>query len=443
MISNYIKLAFRVLGRKKFFTFISLFGISFTLMILMVMVSFLQAQLGSDGPLKYKDRIAHLPILQMQKQFYDTIQVYDTAYVEGVMQVDSTEKEERRGRRINISEMSRSLLEDHLPKVDQAENFTIYSEGSEFNVYVNNSKVTVSTSYTDHNYWSLFPHEFIEGRPYNELEWQNEARVIVISTNMAEKFFGRDNGVIGEKIELDEKQFEVIGVVEGKVTMLDHTSAEAYIPYTNQSIGSRENFYNGPFAAAVMAEKGVSLQRLKDELIDLPNIMPINDPDRYNEIILTPHDLSEIFAVNILYDEDPSYSYNVIFSIIGSLLLLFIILPTLNLINLNVSRIMDRSSEIGVRKAFGANKADILMQFIFENIILTVIGGIIGLGLALIIINMINTSQVSEMISLTINWKFFGYSMLLCLFFGVLSGLLPAYKMSNLKIVKAIKQTQL
>jgi len=53
MLSNYIKLAWRVLGRKKFFTFISLFGISFTLGILMVILSFLQGELGTDAPLAH------------------------------------------------------------------------------------------------------------------------------------------------------------------------------------------------------------------------------------------------------------------------------------------------------------------------------------------------------------------------------------------------------
>ena len=66
---------------------------------------------------------------------------------------------------------------------------------------------------------------------------------------------------------------------------------------------------------------------------------------------------------------------------IGVFILLVMLLPTLNLININVTRIMERSSEIGVRKAFGASSRTLVYQFIVENIILTLIGGII-LGMA-------------------------------------------------------------
>ena len=58
------------------------------------------------------------------------------------------------------------------------------------------------------------------------------------------------------------------------------------------------------------------------------------------------------------------------------------LLPTVNLININVSRIMERASEIGVRKAFGASSRTLVGQFIVENLILTLVGGAVGFGLS-------------------------------------------------------------
>ena len=58
--------------------------------------------------------------------------------------------------------------------------------------------------------------------------------------------------------------------------------------------------------------------------------------------------------------------------------LLFITLPTMNLVSINLSRIMERASEIGVRKAFGASSRTLVGQFVMENVVLTVIGGAIG-----------------------------------------------------------------
>ena len=120
-----------------------------------------------------------------------------------------------------------------------------------------------------------------------------------------------------------------------------------------------------------------------------------------------------------------------------------IILPTLNLINLNVGRIMERSSEIGVRKAFGADQRTILIQFIIENIIQTFLGGIIGLGLAVLGIYLINDTRLMGDVVLKINYRFFSYSIIICLIFGLLSGLLPAYKMSKMHVVSALKQNKL
>ena len=63
-------------------------------------------------------------------------------------------------------------------------------------------------------------------------------------------------------------------------------------------------------------------------------------------------------------------------------MLLFMLLPTLNLVNINLSRILERSSEIGVRKAFGASSRTLVGQFVVENLVLTLIGAAVGLVLS-------------------------------------------------------------
>ena len=72
--------------------------------------------------------------------------------------------------------------------------------------------------------------------------------------------------------------------------------------------------------------------------------------------------------------------------------LMFMALPAINLVNLNVSRIMERASEIGVRKAFGASSRTLVVQFVVENLALTVIGGLIGFLLAGFVLRAINQS---------------------------------------------------
>jgi putative ABC transport system permease protein len=168
------------------------------------------------------------------------------------------------------------------------------------------------------------------------------------------------------------------------------------------------------------------------------------EPDNYNQLILMSSDFLGRYAYSIFPTNDnPDRSVRTMLLVFGGLLLLFILLPTLNLINLNVSRILERSAEIGVRKAFGAHSQNILLQLLFENVVLTFLGGFLGLVLALGALFLINDSNILPETVLRFNLAVFLYSLLICLLFGIISGLLPAWRMSKLQIANAIKQNQL
>ena len=128
--------------------------------------------------------------------------------------------------------------------------------------------------------------------------------------------------------------------------------------------------------------------------------------------------------------------------IVFVLMFLFMLLPTINLVNINVSRIRERASEIGIRKSFGASSMTLVGQFIVENIIITFIGGIISLILAIIVLSMINGSGFIPHVQLGLNFRIFTISFFVMMFFGLLSGVYPAFKMSRLKPVDALKGGQ-
>ncbi len=114
-------------------------------------------------------------------------------------------------------------------------------------------------------------------------------------------------------------------------------------------------------------------------------------------------------------------------------------MPAINLVNVNVSRIMESASEIGVRKAFGAPSKTLLWQFIVENIFITFIGGIFALILSFLTIKFINSSGWIAYADLTINFTVFAVSVLVALFLVFYRAYLPAFRMSKLKIVDALK----
>ena len=446
MISNYIKLAWRILGRKKFFTFISLFGISFTLGILMVALSFLQSELGKNAPLSNKDDLVYIPSLRLQKIHYDTIAIIDTITTNGVSVYDTTYDYNRRGSMQWNSEINNKLLEEHLSDLEHAEDRTIFNAGALHDVFVNGVKLTLETLYSDPNYWNIFDHKIIKGRSFDDSDMKNAAKVAVISDKTAKEYFGNIDSAVDNEMFIDGKNFLVIGMYKHTGKMASFVSPDIVIPYSNLNADNQPTYYHGYYEIMYKKKRNSSVDALKKSITHAGSLIPLDHPSKppgYNEIVLRPRTYNEMYASEIYYDDDASKSLNVMKWVLISLLLFFVLLPTLNLINLNISRILERSSEIGVRKAFGAHQSNIISQFIIENVVQTILGGILGLLIALAVINIINKGGYLGNAILQLNTKFFIYSFIVTLVFGVLSGLLPAYRMSKLHIVNALKENSL
>jgi len=442
MFANYIKLAFKVLARKKFFTFISLFGTSFTLMVLMLIAAYLETQFGSNPPISDNQRLIFTPFLSQLYYENDTIKKRDTIDQNGRFVIDSTIQVKRRDEpsSVSMSGFSRRLLEQHFSHIDGVEAATFMSPHSTFDVYRNNSKMTIRTALIDVQYWKVFDFVFTEGRPINDMEIKNNARVAVVTEKLAKHYFGEADHCLGKEIGMDEKNYRIVGVVKPPRPSGEYINSDAFIPYTVYPEKNDPDDYFGAYMAIYKIRDGQDIQAVKRRIEQTGNKLPVLRPDQFNAIESKATTYRENFAQELIYDEDGSRAWRKVLLIMGGFIALFVILPVLNLVNLNISRVMERSSEIGVRKAFGAHTGNILFQFVFENIVQTLLGGIIGLILAIIAIYFINTSLVLDNVKLTVNITFFITCFLIAILFGIFSGLLPAWKMSRLPIVNALKQ---
>lgn len=441
MFTNYFKLAIKVLGRHKFFTFISLFGISFTLMILMLVTAFLDNQLGSHEPMTKRDRMVFLSQVSMKKIETDTIMNIDSTIKNGVAVFDTAYDFSPNTASTSTSDAGFAFLNEYCRNVEGSETQAFFSPGSSFDIFIKNKKLTFIGIYADANLWKILDFTFLEGKPFGETEVKNQALSLVISKKAATEYFGESQSYLGKMVTLEGKNFKVIGVVK---TMQGPQgfNADVIMPYTNMNASEleNENGFQGRFQAIFLAKTKKDKKIIQAEMKKKATQITMPNPDDYNVLELNAWTFQEGYAKRLFYDEDATKSLKKVFWIIVSLLLLFVLLPTLNLINLNISRIMERSSEIGVRKAFGASSGNILVQFIFENVILTIIGGVIGFILAFFLIYTINSSQALGNVVLQFNGVVFIYSLLICLIFGVLSGIIPAYRMSKMQISEALKQ---
>jgi putative ABC transport system permease protein len=124
--------------------------------------------------------------------------------------------------------------------------------------------------------------------------------------------------------------------------------------------------------------------------------------------------------------------------IAAAIALLFMSLPAINMANLNIGRILERAPEIGLRKAAGASRRVLAGQFIFENVVLSALGGLIALALAPILLGLLNDSLFAYG-RLGLSGAVFAAAFGFVLVFGVLSGAYPAWRMAKLEPAVALR----
>ncbi|MGV3539393.1 MAG: ABC transporter permease [Rufibacter sp.] len=410
MLKNYLKIAWKVLQRRKFFTFISLFGISFTLMVLMVVTTFVNHILGDEKPASHPERMLFVNRLMQQG--------------EGTM---------------TTSAASYYFLNKFVKPMATPENMTFFTGPSSTNTYVKGRKLSMDLRYTDHEYWQVLDHEFIEGRPFTAGEEKNSAFVAVISKNLKQAYFG-DAPVLNQDMEIDRIKYKVIGVVESVPVTRNNLSADVWVPMTTlKSWGTEDAVSNsGRFNAILLAPNASAVADMQEEFNERVSKAPVDDPKMFK----TLHVHADTQLENLVRDltsENYDVKVGAVVGVFFLVMLLFMVLPAVNLVNINISRIMERASEIGVRKAFGASSWTLVGQFLVENIFLTLLGGALGIAMAWGVIALINDSGVIPHAQFSLNLTVFMISIFTCLFFGVLSGVYPALKMSKMPAVAALK----
>ncbi len=410
MLKNYFKIAMAVLKRRKFFTFISLFGISFTLTILIVLTAFIDNIVS-----------ANYPEVNREKSLYITT----------VRQKDT----KNQGRMIGPA--SFYYLDRYVSTLKTPAKVAISSAFTSTNTYVNNKKLSINLKYTNDKFWEVMQFDFIEGKPYTAEQIKNGERVAVISKDTRNSYFG-DVPAVGQYIEADNVSYRVSGVVKSvPVTMLV-SSADLYLPYTVSKADYKQPSLMGNYTAVILPASEKDLPAIKAEYASVVSkIKPDKEGYDVFESEADTYLASFIRTSPLGNSEDGGITALMMF--LAVVVLLFMLLPTLNLVNINISRIMERSSEIGVRKAFGASGRTLVGQFIVENMILTFLGCLIGLGLAYVILQIINNSDLIPNMQLTINFTVFIISILTCLVFGFISGVYPAWRMSRMQVATALK----
>jgi putative ABC transport system permease protein len=406
MLRHAFKTAVKVLLRRKFFTAASLFGITFTLVVLMVAAALFDHVFAPRAPEVNADR---------------SLGIYNAT-----LSGPNFRRNGPPGYRLLV-ETARNL--------PGAERVTFHSTQSDALVFLSGERVSLQLKRTDGEFWRVFRFEFLEGGPFSSQDDADARFVAVINASTRRRYFGRA-AALGKSIDVGGQRFQVVGVVPDIPLSRLIVSADIWVPIRTAPNDAYKTQIAGSFLATIVANSRADFPAIREEF--RRRVAELTLPDKsYDHIEANAETLFEAFAALSLGPGRGAVARMV--GIMVAVALLFMLLPTLNLINLNVSRILERASEIGVRKAFGASSRALLGQFLVENFVLTLVGGALGLALSAIALEIVNRSGVIPHAQFALNIRIFTYAMLLTVFFSVWSGVYPAWRMSRLRPVDALR----
>ncbi len=411
MIRNYLTLAWKVLLRRKFFTFISLFGICFTLVVLVLVTALLDHIAGQYPPETRQDRTVGIYFASLRGEHW---------------------------RRNGFAGFA--LIDKCARDLPNVETLGIASLPNGVFSYLNGQRVKSWLKRTDGNYWQILDFQFVEGGPFTADDVRNGRMVAVINEATRQRFFGGAPAV-GRTIEADGQRFTVMGVVPNVPILRWVPFADIWVPYTTAKSDAYKREWVGDFMALLLLKDPSKLALTRDELWSRLKAVQIDEPKGMQSLDATPETLWDSIGRMFVGDgtgAGTGYGRR-LQMFLAAAAGLFMLLPAVNLVNLNTSRIMERASEIGVRKAFGASSLTLVWQFVVENVFLTLVGAALGFVIAAFVLRAINGSGLILYAELHLNYRIFGWGVLMAVAFGLLSGVYPAWRMSRLHPVQALK----
>jgi putative ABC transport system permease protein len=418
MFRNYLLTAYKVFMRRKLFTAINLACIVLTLVVLMVITALLETTFYPSG---------------VEGKSARFLQVYG-------MRSESLDQ-----RTTRTTQLGYKTIDKYLKPMTGVERVSAFTTPSAVSVYQGDRVSELQMRRVDADYWKILDFKLLAGRLPNADDDINGRLVAVVNASTARRLFGGPQAdsqaaaqAVGQTISAGGQQFRVIGVVED--VMHINAYADMWAPVSSFPSSDYQKQQTGSFAAMLLARDPADLPRIKQEVERIAKTYVDDDPHTYAITRFWADSKLDLVArMTIGSDQLPESGARKLLVTIGAAMLLFMLLPALNLVNLNMGRILERSSEIGVRKAFGATSAQVVGQLVVENVLLCLAGGLAGLAATSAVLWWLEQSQLIPYLKVSLNLPVFAFGMLLAFVFGLLSGVIPAWKMSRLDPVHALK----
>lgn len=440
MYKQYLKQAWNLMKQNRFYSSVYIIGTGLAISMVMVLAIAYHVRTASMAPEVHRDRMLYVSFLEYAKGNNNTTFFFGP----------------------------RAAKECLLP-LQTAEAVAVTTDPTILSMLAGDSYAQlpgvgdpykVAMMGTNDGFWRVFDFSFLDGKPFDEAEFQSAVPRVVLSASLAMKLFSRTD-VSGQAVILDDVEYIVSGVVKDVSSITPSVVADLWVPYTCLPVvmqaGDEEDASVGILIGCILPSHGASEQEVAHELDELMG--RYNSTLRNGKIRLMNgleshrmHLATQFLGGSIGTNVDNQSPVRVVYFAFVLLVMLFLLIPALNLSGLNASHMQDRISELGVRKAFGARKTGLFTQILVENMVLMLPGGMVGLLFSyLLIILFRNLLLAPGMITLLMgkvdvdltpgmmmNPAVFGYAFLVCLVLNFLSSMIPVWRAVRVNIIEAI-----
>ena len=322
------------------------------------------------------------------------------------------------GRR--TSDVTYDVVAEELDKIDEIENYAPVLNG---NVYIKNSKNTsISTNYvgTSENYATVQDKTVQEGRFLTSFDIKGSLNVAVVGTYVANELFP-DGNVVGSYVKFNNQNFKIVGILtqteDGEEGTADDT---IIIPYT---VAQRISKAGAVSTIYVRAKDANNVDSLKENIENV--LYKLYENEDYYRVTSQQAMLETLSSVT-----------DTLSIVLAGIAAISLAVGGIGIMNIMIVSVTERTREIGIRKAIGARKINILIQFLIESLIITLLGGITGIIIGCLGITIIGKL---DLVPAVYSIKWILISLIVSLLIGVVFGLFPAYKAAKMDPIKALR----